>query len=94
MTRGTLTLSSTGQFAYIPDPNYHGTDSFTFHVTDGESSSSIVTVDITINSINDAPVAVNNTATGTEDVQLILDPTLNDMDIDGDIFSLHTFSQG
>jgi hypothetical protein len=81
-------------FTYVPDEDYHGIDNFTFHVTDGESSSSTVTADITINSINDAPIAVNNTATGTEDVQLILDPTLNDTDVDGDTFSLHTFSQG
>jgi VCBS repeat-containing protein len=62
-TNGTLTLSSTGGYRYIPNLNYNGTDSFSFHVSDGILTSTSATIDITVNPINDTPTA--NTATIT-----------------------------
>ncbi|KKU31339.1 MAG: FG-GAP repeat protein [Candidatus Amesbacteria bacterium GW2011_GWC1_46_24] len=44
---------------YIPGDNYFGRDSFTFKVNDGTLDSNTATVDITVNSVNDAPVAQN-----------------------------------
>ncbi len=55
-THGTLTPSSTGAFRYTPNANYYGTDSFTYHASDAALSSTISTVAITINPVNDAPV--------------------------------------
>ncbi|MHB9132351.1 MAG: tandem-95 repeat protein [Armatimonadota bacterium] len=55
-THGTLSLTSTGAFEYIPATNFHGTDSFTYHVNDGTDDSELATVTITINPVNDAPV--------------------------------------
>jgi VCBS repeat-containing protein len=93
VTHGTLTLSSTGQFAYIPDPNYHGTDSFTFHVTDGVFNSAVETVTFTIVSVNDAPVAVDDSFTANEDTFMDIDPMQNDSDVDvGDTFLLNSVS--
>jgi hypothetical protein len=42
---------------YTPDFNYNGPDSFTFKANDGTADSNIATVSITINPVNDAPVA-------------------------------------
>ena len=53
--------------SYAPEPNYHGTDSFTFIVNDGETNSSEANVSITINPINDAPVAVEQNITVDKD---------------------------
>jgi VCBS repeat-containing protein len=50
-------LNSDGSFNYTPIPNYNGTDSFTYHANDGVADSNIATVTITINPINDPPVA-------------------------------------
>ena len=42
---------------YTPKANYNGPDSFTFKANDGKVDSNIATVSITINSVNDPPVA-------------------------------------
>ena len=55
------TLNCTGGVSracsYSPQADYNGTDTFTYKVNDGTSDSNLATVTITINPINDAPVA-------------------------------------
>jgi VCBS repeat-containing protein len=53
---GSLVLNSSGSFTYTPDPNYSGTDSFTYQAFDG-SAFDTTTVTITITSVNDGPTA-------------------------------------
>jgi VCBS repeat-containing protein len=70
---GQLVRNPDGTFNYLSDPDYFGTDSFTYQVNDAQSavldpqSSGIVTVSLTINAVNDAPVAVAASVTGMED---------------------------
>jgi hypothetical protein len=45
-------------FLYEPDPGYSGPDSFTFHATDGELTSGLATVEITVLPPNHAPHCV------------------------------------
>lgn len=52
---GTLALVPGGSFTYTPDANYHGSDSFTYKVSDGALNSNVATVNITVRSVNDAP---------------------------------------
>jgi len=62
--RGTLTLQPDGSFTYMPVPNFAGTDSFVYYVTDGNiRSSSNVSVQLNVNAVNDAPV---NTVPGAQ----------------------------
>ena len=57
-----------GFVTYIPIPNYAGADNFTFEVSDGlVNSNNVATVNITVNSINDAPIVVNSTTITDED---------------------------
>lgn len=42
---------------YTPELNYHGADSFTFKVSDGQAESAPATVGLVILPVNDAPVA-------------------------------------
>lgn len=42
---------------YIPAANFNGDDSFTYQVNDGELSSNIATVTITVKPVNDTPVS-------------------------------------
>jgi len=42
---------------YTPDPDYHGSDSFTYKASDGKANSNTATVTVTVSSINDKPVA-------------------------------------
>jgi VCBS repeat-containing protein len=51
---GTLSLSTDGAFSYVPNANFFGTDTFTYSVSDGISSS-IGTVEIEVLNANDAP---------------------------------------
>lgn len=57
---GQLTLNDDGTFNYIPEPDYHGMDSFSYRVSDGEMESEPVIVDILVTSVHDAPVAGND----------------------------------
>ncbi|SPC33785.1 LamG-like jellyroll fold domain-containing protein [Candidatus Nitrosocaldus cavascurensis] len=49
--------NSSVNITYTPNANYNGLDVFTFKVNDGISDSNIATVTITINPVNDAPIA-------------------------------------
>ena len=56
---GTLTTFDTnGMFTYVPDQDFNGIDSFTYQAVDGgDSAVASATVTLTINPINDTPVA-------------------------------------
>ncbi|PBB91593.1 hypothetical protein CK215_15040 [Mesorhizobium sp. WSM3864] len=45
---GTLTLNANGSFDYTPTSGYVGTDTFTYHASDGSASSNVVTVSIAV----------------------------------------------
>lgn len=95
VVNGSLTLNPDGSFTYTPSENYYGDDSFTYEVNDNQASDNIsntVTVDITINPVNDAPTANDDGYTGYEDTPLIIDaPGIlsNDSDADGDAITAH-----
>jgi hypothetical protein len=50
-----LTLNADGSFAYTPNPNYNGQDSFTYRATDGATASNTAAVEISVAPVNDAP---------------------------------------
>jgi hypothetical protein len=67
---------------YTPHANYNGTDIFSYAVNDGSSNSDEATVSITVDPVNDVPVAEAVSATVVEDDFVVV--TLNGSDIDGD----------
>ena len=66
-TKGALSGTAPA-LTYTPTANANGADSFTFKVNDGTVDSSVATVSITINSVNDIPVATNAVVGLLEDV--------------------------
>ena len=56
-SHGTIALNANGAFTYTPASNFNGTDSFTYRASDGTLTSSLTTVTITVNAVNDAPTA-------------------------------------
>ncbi|MCR9296696.1 MAG: Ig-like domain-containing protein, partial [bacterium] len=86
-SNGVLELNADGSFTYTPDPDFHGTDAFTYTAGDGALSSELIAVEITVNPVNDAPVAVGESYSVLEDETLeVMTPGLleNDSDVDGD----------
>ncbi len=68
-------------FTYSPVANFHGNDSCTFLVSDGEFIDTGI-IRITITSINDAPVAIDQSFTMNEDTSHQI--TLSGTDIEND----------
>lgn len=65
VSNGTLVLSSTGSYTFTPDPNFNGTASFTYTVSDGIDTSTPATVTVSVTPVNDAPTVVMSTSGGT-----------------------------
>ncbi|MDD3529210.1 MAG: retention module-containing protein, partial [Gallionellaceae bacterium] len=91
-----------GRLTFVPDPDWHGSTSFDYAVSDGSQTSNTATVTLAIASVNDAPVAVDNTVTVPEDTvmhgNVITDddngsaPGGVDYDVDGDPLSVTGFT--
>jgi VCBS repeat-containing protein len=82
-----LTLNADGSFAYTPDADFSGADSFTYVANDGTVDSAAATVNLTVTPVNDAPVAVDDNHSTFEDTPLtIAAPGVlgNDKDAEGD----------
>ena len=54
---GAVTLNADDTVTYTPAANWSGTDQFTYQANDGIDLSNVATVTITVNAVNDPPVA-------------------------------------
>jgi VCBS repeat-containing protein len=72
---------------YTPNANYAGVDSFTFKANDGEADSQVATITITVNPVNDTPLANDDSFNTDEDTSLSGSVAGNDSDIDGDMLA-------
>ena len=59
-THGTLTLNANGSFTYIHDGSETTEDKFTYKANDGVADSNVAIVLMTVNRVNDVPVAKND----------------------------------
>ncbi|MDH3718982.1 MAG: cadherin-like domain-containing protein, partial [Planctomycetota bacterium] len=84
---GSVVLNDDGSFEYTPNPEFHGDDSFTYVAHDGLADSEVATVNITVDSVNDAPTAVADEASGDEDTVISGNVLDNDSDVDGDMLT-------
>ena len=58
---GSLTLTNNGGFTYTPTANFTGVDSFTYRATDGQTTSGVATVTLTVSDpLVDPPTATND----------------------------------
>ncbi|NNF63954.1 MAG: tandem-95 repeat protein [Acidimicrobiia bacterium] len=95
-SKGTLSLNSDGSFTYEPNPDFNGEDQFAYEVNDGAgeaNSTSSATVTITVNPVNDAPVAVDDAAATDNDTAVTVDVVANDLDPDGDTVTVDSVDQ-
>ena len=75
VTSGSVTMNVDGAFEYVPNPDFNGTDSFTYTVTDVNGATETGTVTVNVSAKEDAE---DNSYTIAEDNQLDADVSLND----------------
>jgi DNA-binding beta-propeller fold protein YncE len=92
---GTVKLNGDGTVTFTPDANYHGTASFIYRVKDttGAKSTNTAKVTLTISAVNDAPTAVADLATLTQNTPrtfTAIELVGNDTDPDGDVLKVNS----
>ncbi|MCB1814214.1 MAG: tandem-95 repeat protein, partial [Candidatus Competibacteraceae bacterium] len=96
-----LSMNSNGSFDYDPNGAFEalalgqqGQDSFDYTLADGQGGTATATVTITIEGVDDPPVAVDDTASVTEDdPATTIDILGNDTDVDGGPISINSVTQ-
>ena len=75
---------------YRPDPDYHGSDHFTYTACDGERDDVCATATVTVEiaSVNDAPTPTADHHTVTVGETAMIDVMANDWDRDGDALAV------
>ncbi len=75
-----------GQIRYVPDPDFTGVDTFTYEICDTTTPTplcSTATVTVTVNAVNDPPVADDDSDSVDEDAgPVTVDVLGNDSDVD------------
>ena len=95
VANGTLTIMADGTFTYTPDADFNGTDQFTYEISDGNGGSDQAVATITVDAVEDAPVAVDDSYSLDVDTSLTINPgaedlLANDFDADGDMLTVNT----
>ncbi|MFP3914775.1 MAG: Ig-like domain-containing protein, partial [Actinomycetota bacterium] len=90
---GSLALLGDGVIRYTPNLNFNGEDTFTYQVNDGTALSNEATVTVTVDPVNDAPVANDDSVPGLANTPLDIDVLANDTDVDGDDLIVASITQ-
>lgn len=85
---GTVIIDTDGTIVYTPNPDFHGTDTLLYTVSDTENTTTTAAVTMTVKPINDAPVAAKDEGATQEDHPVMIDVLANDHDIDGDTLNI------
>ena len=87
-----MTLNGDGSFTYAPNGNYFGSDQFTYEICDapgGAGYCASATASITVVSVNDPPVATNNSGTSDQPTAtttgITIDVASDDSDLEGNV---------
>jgi hypothetical protein len=92
-THGTVTRNSDDTLTYAPEEDYFGTDSFTYTISDGRGRTALATVSVTVEFVDHAPVAVNDSAATLQNKTLKIKVLANDSDPDGDRLAVSGVAQ-
>jgi hypothetical protein len=93
-SNGAVVDNGDGTFTYTPAADFNGNDSFTYTINDGNGGTVTATVSITVNAVNDDPVAVDDSSSTAQDTARVIDVVVNDTDVDGDTLTVLSFGQG
>ncbi len=88
-SNGSVAITGAGTtVTYTPNANFHGSDLFTYKVSDGKVVTDAATVTVIVTSVNDPPVAMGDSTTTDEDTAIVIRVLDNDTDVDGDSLSV------
>jgi hypothetical protein len=91
---GDVTIAPDGlSVFYAPDADAYGTDTFTYTLDDGAGTRETATVSLTIDPVNDSPVAVDDSLTVPRNgPATAIDVLDDDTDVDGDSLTITSTS--
>lgn len=84
---------SGNKIRYTPAPGFIGSDNFSYTITDDKGAASTAQVTVTVNAINRAPVAVDDSFLVPSSKPSVLNVLSNDSDPDGDALTIVSFTQ-
>jgi VCBS repeat-containing protein len=87
VTHGTAAIAG-GNIVFTPTADYTGAASFNYTISDGHGGTSTATVGLTVNAVNHAPVAAEDSATTTKNTSVTIAVLSNDTDPDGETLSI------
>ena len=94
-SNGSLVNNGDGTITYTPNPNFNGTDTFSYTIADDDGATDSAIVFITVTPVNDAPVVTGNPdATTDEGGSVTTDVLSNATDADGDPLTVTVDTQG
>ena len=88
-TNGTVSENLDGTLRYEPNLDFNGVDTFEYTINGGDTA----TVTVTVDPVDDNPVAVDDTATTDEDTPVDIDVLANDTDVEDDLITVESFTQ-
>ncbi|MET4129631.1 Hint domain-containing protein [Roseovarius sp. MBR-6] len=91
---GTVTVNTDGTITYTPNPDFNGTDTITYTADDGNGGTTPGTVTVTVNPVNDAPVAAPDSSATDFETPVTIDVLANDSDVDGDPLTVSLATPG
>ena len=90
---GTVDFTA-NDLSYTPNENYWGPDQFSYMIEDGNGGIAETYVNVTVNPVNDLPVANDDSLTTDEDTPVTIYVLDNDTDIDGDLLFITAVTGG
>ncbi|MGJ8597539.1 Ig-like domain-containing protein, partial [Sulfitobacter sp.] len=81
---GDVVINDDGTITFTPDPDFNGEAIITYDITDGNGGVSVAEVTVTVNPVNDGPLAEDDTASVNAGETVTVPVLLNDSDPEDD----------
>lgn len=82
--QGTVVINPDNTLTFTPAQNFTGIATINYTINDGNGGTDSTTVTVTVTPVNDAPIAVDNSASTPEDQPIVIAILTNDSDPEGD----------
>ncbi len=84
---GVVIIAANGSYTYTPDLDFNGSDDFKYQVCDDgvPALCDEAIVSILVSPVNDAPAITTDNITTPEETTILINPILNDSDVDGNL---------